>query len=313
MSFEGERLRVRIFYTNHRGVSSWRTIDPMQLRYGSCEWHPGEQWLLEAFDADRGAPRLFAMDKVHSWEAEPGIDELANAEALLAASEGTAKPEDVPSDWQPAPRVPPGMAPRTASVVWMDWLAVIAQEYDPLPVAKPGDIYPSWSYLSGCTDAGEELCQWGLMEKRVLDDESMYLDDGNTLRPTEYRWRSVNHRLRAYAAVGAPVIAEPLRQRIKMPYPGVRTAHAWIAAAFGSALGPPRMGVKPGSRRDLVLVWDSTDVEVRIAMHPDDTWPCLAWGDKHVRGFEPKTGVELQVWLDEQCNRLLKVKAGIGE
>jgi predicted DNA-binding transcriptional regulator YafY len=58
---------VVIDYTNHRGVRVARTIVPRELRWGTSPWHPEPQWLLEAYDREKGAVRSFALVGIHSW------------------------------------------------------------------------------------------------------------------------------------------------------------------------------------------------------------------------------------------------------
>ncbi len=50
-----------IVYTNYRGEQAERRVIPARIWFGSTDWHPEPQWLLEAFDLDRGAERSFAM------------------------------------------------------------------------------------------------------------------------------------------------------------------------------------------------------------------------------------------------------------
>ncbi|HXA22353.1 MAG TPA: hypothetical protein VNW90_08640 [Acetobacteraceae bacterium] len=40
---------------------SERTARVANLVYGSTEWHPQPQWLVQAFDMEQGAERLFAL------------------------------------------------------------------------------------------------------------------------------------------------------------------------------------------------------------------------------------------------------------
>jgi len=74
---------VEIDYTNWEGKRSVRKIKPERLYWGSNQWHPQEQWLLEAVDCDKQALRTFAMKDVHMWKPfEPwnanyvGLEEL---------------------------------------------------------------------------------------------------------------------------------------------------------------------------------------------------------------------------------------------
>lgn len=63
-----EALRfVRIVYTNHAGLTSIRKILPLDIRFGACDYHPGEQWLMEAYDIDKEATRTFAMKDIIKW------------------------------------------------------------------------------------------------------------------------------------------------------------------------------------------------------------------------------------------------------
>ena len=58
---------VTIDYTNHRGERSLRTICPLEVVFESTEWHLEEQWLLKAYDTEKGVWRFFAMKDIHSW------------------------------------------------------------------------------------------------------------------------------------------------------------------------------------------------------------------------------------------------------
>lgn len=50
-----EERTVRIVYTNHRRETATRTIIPIRLWFGTTEWHPKPQWLVDAFDVDKWA------------------------------------------------------------------------------------------------------------------------------------------------------------------------------------------------------------------------------------------------------------------
>ncbi len=60
-----------IRYRNHRGEVSWRRITPLGIVHGLSQWHPGEQWLLQAWDEDKQAQRTFALADVLEWRNEP--------------------------------------------------------------------------------------------------------------------------------------------------------------------------------------------------------------------------------------------------
>lgn len=68
---------VRIDYTNWRNERGIRTIIPQQIRWGATEWHPGEQWLLEALDVEKGVLRTFAMKDIHAWGVGTSIEVTA--------------------------------------------------------------------------------------------------------------------------------------------------------------------------------------------------------------------------------------------
>lgn len=63
------KKQVWIDYTNHRGERAWRRIMPidMPLSFENSEWHPETQWIMEAIDLDKGAPRSFPLASIHEW------------------------------------------------------------------------------------------------------------------------------------------------------------------------------------------------------------------------------------------------------
>ena len=58
---------VKIIYTNYKGETAERTIIPLELWFGSTEYHKEEQWLLKAFDLEKKAERNFAVKDIKSW------------------------------------------------------------------------------------------------------------------------------------------------------------------------------------------------------------------------------------------------------
>jgi len=58
---------VTIDYTNYRGERSKRRVCPSTIFFGSNEWHPEPQWLLEAWDFEKEAFRNFAVRDIHEW------------------------------------------------------------------------------------------------------------------------------------------------------------------------------------------------------------------------------------------------------
>lgn len=61
---------VSIDYTNWRGERGLRKIVPVRIYFGQTSWHPGDQWLLEAIDVDKGELRTFSMSHIHEWREE---------------------------------------------------------------------------------------------------------------------------------------------------------------------------------------------------------------------------------------------------
>ncbi len=57
-----------IRYRNHRGKVTDRSVTPRDIWFGRTEWHPDDQWILEAFDHDKQAERSFAMRDILSWK-----------------------------------------------------------------------------------------------------------------------------------------------------------------------------------------------------------------------------------------------------
>lgn len=61
---------ISFVYTNWKGEVETRRVEPIKLYYGSTEWHPKEQWLLEAMDLDKGAIRQFAVNDIIDYVTE---------------------------------------------------------------------------------------------------------------------------------------------------------------------------------------------------------------------------------------------------
>jgi predicted DNA-binding transcriptional regulator YafY len=61
------RQVLRIVYTNYRGEKAERRVVPERIWFGSTDWHPHAQWLLEAFDLDRNASRSFALADIERF------------------------------------------------------------------------------------------------------------------------------------------------------------------------------------------------------------------------------------------------------
>jgi predicted DNA-binding transcriptional regulator YafY len=59
--------KLVINYTNHRGERRNRRITPIDIWFGTNEWHAVPQWLLLARDEDICEDRHFAMACIHQW------------------------------------------------------------------------------------------------------------------------------------------------------------------------------------------------------------------------------------------------------
>lgn len=59
---------VGIVYTNHKGVRGFRWVIPLSWRFGTNQWYPEKQWLMNAYDLEKRAEREFACDHIHTWE-----------------------------------------------------------------------------------------------------------------------------------------------------------------------------------------------------------------------------------------------------
>jgi len=58
---------IQMIYTNYRGETAERTILPEKIWFGSTEWHPEPQWLLEAFDLEKQEKRAFSLKDIKKW------------------------------------------------------------------------------------------------------------------------------------------------------------------------------------------------------------------------------------------------------
>jgi predicted DNA-binding transcriptional regulator YafY len=64
----GVPVGVRIDYVNYRGERSLRNIVPQRCYLGEVEWHPGPQWIIDAWDVDKAAVRSFAVCDIQRWD-----------------------------------------------------------------------------------------------------------------------------------------------------------------------------------------------------------------------------------------------------
>lgn len=53
---------IKFTYTNWRGEIAVRHVIPIDIYYGSTDWHPEQGWLMRGIDMDKnGAERDFAL------------------------------------------------------------------------------------------------------------------------------------------------------------------------------------------------------------------------------------------------------------
>lgn len=62
---------IEIDYTNWRGTRSVRRIWPARMFFGSNEWHPEPQWLIDAYCFEANDRRTFALSGIHSSKPSP--------------------------------------------------------------------------------------------------------------------------------------------------------------------------------------------------------------------------------------------------
>lgn len=55
---------IRMKYRNWKGVVADRCVTEPNLWFGSTEYHKEEQWLMHAFDVDKGEYRDFALKDI---------------------------------------------------------------------------------------------------------------------------------------------------------------------------------------------------------------------------------------------------------
>lgn len=59
---QSDGFEVTITYRNYRGETAERRIIPRKIWFGSTEWHPERQWMMDAIDVEKNAVRSFAMN-----------------------------------------------------------------------------------------------------------------------------------------------------------------------------------------------------------------------------------------------------------
>lgn len=62
---------IEFEYRNWRGEVRVRRARPVRMIYGSNEWHPQEQWMMEAVDAETLEMRTFALSGILRYLPDP--------------------------------------------------------------------------------------------------------------------------------------------------------------------------------------------------------------------------------------------------
>jgi hypothetical protein len=61
------RRLVQVDYDDPAAGRAWHTIRPHALYFGSTDWNPENQWLLDADDIETGDRRDLAMSNIRAW------------------------------------------------------------------------------------------------------------------------------------------------------------------------------------------------------------------------------------------------------
>lgn len=67
IQFDRKKI-VRILYTNYADQVAWRDIVPFRIDWTKNRWHPQPQWILHAYDVEKGTVRSFAVRDIVRWE-----------------------------------------------------------------------------------------------------------------------------------------------------------------------------------------------------------------------------------------------------
>lgn len=83
MSAIGTTRVVSFDYTNYRGEKSRRNVSPVSMRFGSSEYHKEDQFLLLAFDRDKGEFREFAIKDMTNVLPDEFLNERSPAQCNI--------------------------------------------------------------------------------------------------------------------------------------------------------------------------------------------------------------------------------------
>jgi hypothetical protein len=135
---------VFLDYTNYKGERNWRKVRPIRLWYGRTEHHPRDQWLLDAWDIDRGAERTFALHGILRWDSSNawGGQDDPESERLHAAAPDLLAACKVMADAVTADIEILGKQPPKESALGMALAAIAKAEGKTLAEAPPGEGGP---------------------------------------------------------------------------------------------------------------------------------------------------------------------------
>lgn len=185
---------IEVRYRNYRGETAVRAIMPYQVRFGSNEYHPEQQWLLEAIDTERDVVREFALADC----------DFRMRGTLQDAWEGVRKFHLTFN--HPAPEKP-RMQTREDIMRRAKWIdSELDELFEAETIAKQADAYLDVIYfaLGGLVEIGVEpsaifdLVQAANMAKLGPDGVPCYDENGKVLKPAG--WQSPDPAIEEYVA-----------------------------------------------------------------------------------------------------------------
>lgn len=66
-----EDIAIKVIYKNYRGEVGLRRIIPLDIFYGSSEFHKEQQWLMKVWDVDKKDYRTYALRDIQEWKEFP--------------------------------------------------------------------------------------------------------------------------------------------------------------------------------------------------------------------------------------------------
>ena len=68
---------VELVYINSQGLRTRRRVIPDRIWFGHTDWVRTPQWLLDAYDPERGSTRSYPMSQVevHSVDNRSGVSD----------------------------------------------------------------------------------------------------------------------------------------------------------------------------------------------------------------------------------------------